>query len=149
MLGDGAILFYSRSEAYSEFSNFAAYGISLDGSWWPTVEHYYQAQKFDDPDYRKTIRRAKRAKDAKDLGLTRHLPVRADWELVKDGIMLKAVRAKFRAHEAIAQLLLSTGDRPLVENAPTDTYWGCGPDGTGLNKLGKILMQVREELRQS
>jgi hypothetical protein len=28
-----------------------------------------------------------------------------------------------------------------------DGYWGCGPDGNGLNKLGRILMAVRDQLR--
>jgi predicted NAD-dependent protein-ADP-ribosyltransferase YbiA (DUF1768 family) len=38
-----AIHFYSKSDTYREFSNFAPFGIDLDGAWWATVEHYYQA----------------------------------------------------------------------------------------------------------
>ena len=140
------VYFYAQTASYAEFSNFAPYGVAMDGVWWPTVEHYFQAQKFLDPDYREKIRRAGRAKDAKTFGMTRQLPLRPDWELVKDGIMFEAVRAKFRTHEKLAWLLLSTGKRLIVENAPMDAYWGCGPDGSGLNKLGNILMTVREEL---
>ena len=54
---------------------------------------------------------------------------------------------KFGTHAELAALLLSTGERQIVENAPMDAYWGCGPDGNGLNKLGRILMTVREKLR--
>ena len=141
------IYFYSQTERYAEFSNFARFGVAFDGEWWPTVEHYFQAQKFHDADYRARIRRAGKPKDAKTLGRTRKIPLRADWEDVKDDIMYRAVRRKFETHEGPRRLLLDTGEETLVENAPMDAYWGCGPDGNGLNKLGRILMRVRAELR--
>ncbi len=147
MFPEDTVYFYAQTDDYAEFSNFAPYGVAMEGLWWPTVEHYFQAQKFDDPDYRERIRLARKPKDAKALGMTRHLPLRPDWETAKDGVMLQAVRQKFRTHDKIAQLLLSTNDRMIVENAPMDAYWGCGPDGAGLNRLGRILMQVRAELR--
>ena len=43
-------------------------------------------------------------------------------------------------------MLIKTGDRKLVEHSPRDSYWGDGPDGKGLNMLGKLLMRVREWL---
>lgn len=141
------IYFYAQTDAYAEFSNFAPFGVAMDGVWWRTVEHYFQAQKFDDAAYRERIRLSAKPKDAKSLGMTRAYPLRADWEQAKDQIMLEAVRVKFQTHEAPRAVLLSTGDRDIVENAPMDAYWGCGPDGAGLNKLGKILMRVRSELR--
>ena len=63
--------------------------------------------------------------------------------------MLDAVRVKFATHPVPRDLLLSTGDALIVENAPMDAYWGCGPDGQGLNRLGQILMRVRAELAPS
>jgi ribA/ribD-fused uncharacterized protein len=66
---------------------------------------------------------------------------------VKDEIMLRAVRAKFQSHESLGEELLATGDEEIIEQTTDDKYWGCGSDGTGLNKLGLILMQVRAELR--
>lgn len=143
------IYFYAQTDAYSEFSNFAPFGISMDGVWWRTVEHYFQAQKFHDATYRERIRVSNKPKDAKALGMTREIPLRNDWETVKEQIMHDAVGKKFETHEGPRNLLLSTGDLPLVENAPMDAYWGCGPDGSGLNKLGIILMQVRAELRKT
>lgn len=143
------IYFYAQTDAYSEFSNFAPFGVSMDGVWWRTVEHYFQAQKFHDAAYRERIRVSSKPKDAKALGMTRKIPIRDDWETVKEQIMLDAVRKKFETHEGPRTLLLATRDLPIVENAPMDAFWGCGPDGSGLNKLGRILMQVREELREA
>jgi ribA/ribD-fused uncharacterized protein len=61
--------------------------------------------------------------------------------------MYQAVLKKFQTHRQLHDLLLGTGDEELIENAPSDYYWGCGKDGTGQNKLGHILMRVRAELR--
>ena len=141
------IYFYAQTDPYAEFSNFAPFGVAMQGVWWPTVEHYFQAQKFADVTYGERIRRALRPKHAKALGMTRALPLRADWEQVKEAIMSEAVLCKFKSHMRLAELLLSTGDRMIVENAPMDADWGCGPDGNGLNRMGKILMRVRESLR--
>ena len=137
------IYFYSRTDAYGDFSNFATYGIEMDGLWWPTVEHYFQAQKFEDPDYRERIRGCHSPKQAAELGRSRKVALRDDWEVVKDAIMRAAVLRKFQTHAALAEKLLATGDQEIVENAPGDTYWGCGKDGTGLNRLGEILMETR------
>lgn len=142
----GTIHFYAQTDPYAEFSNFAAFGVEMEGLWWRTVEHYFQAMKFHDAGHREKIRLCSRPRQAKALGMTRAIPLRADWEEVKDGIMLEAVRVKFVTHPVPRDLLLSTGNARIVENAPMDAYWGCGPDGQGLNRLGEILMQVRGEL---
>jgi ribA/ribD-fused uncharacterized protein len=141
------IYFYSTNDRYGEFSNFARYGIELDGQWWPTTEHYFQAQKFEDAAYRERIRTAKTPKLAAELGRSRDLPLRDDWEQIKDEVMYRAVLKKFQTHRELHDLLRATGDEAIVENAAGDYYWGCGKDGTGQNKLGILLMRVREELR--
>ena len=141
------IYFYAQTDEYSEFSNFAPFGVEMDDEWWRTVEHYFQAQKFLNPEYQSRIRKSSKPKDASAMGRTRDVPLRPDWETVKDQIMYDAVKKKFETHPEIRRLLLATGDQDIVENAPMDPYWGCGSDGTGLNKLGKILMRVREELQ--
>jgi N-glycosidase YbiA len=143
------IYFYStREEPYGCFSNFSAHGFELDGLYWPTSEHYFQAQKFVGTPHLEEIRRVKTPKDAAKMGRDRQRPLRQDWEQVKDDIMGKAVLCKFETHADIREVLLSTGDEELVENSPIDYYWGCGKDGSGKNKLGIILVEVREILRQ-
>jgi ribA/ribD-fused uncharacterized protein len=67
---------------------------------------------------------------------------------VKDNVMRKAVLRKFETHVDIRAVLLGTGDEEIVENAPGDYYWGIGADGSGKNMLGKILVEVREILRE-
>lgn len=143
-----AIYFYSsREKPYGCFSNFSAHGLTLDGVWWATSEHYFQAQKFVGTPHADQIRQVKLPKDAARLGRQRTRPLRPDWEAVKDDVMRKGVLRKFETHADIRDILLSTGNQDLVENAPGDYYWGCGQNGTGKNMLGKILMEVRERLR--
>jgi hypothetical protein len=145
------IYFYSdREQPYGCFSNFSRHGFELDGYWWPTSEHYFQAQKFVDTDrlWFDKIREVKMPKDAANMGRDRRHPLRQDWEEVKDEIMQQAVLQKFSTHADIREILLNTGDELLVENARNDYYWGCGADGSGKNKLGEILVIVREILRK-
>lgn len=139
--------FYSVSDDFGQFSNFAPFPIKLDGEVWPTSEHYFQAQKFEDKAYRQKIRETRSPMQAARMGRDRKQKLRQDWEAVKDGIMRKAVRAKFTQHEQLRLLLLSTGEAKIVEHTQNDDYWGDGGDGSGKNMLGRILMQVREELR--
>ena len=61
--------------------------------------------------------------------------------------MLDALRAKFTQHEELKATLLGTGDAILVEHTANDSYWGDGGDGSGKNRLGQLLMKLREELR--
>jgi ribA/ribD-fused uncharacterized protein len=141
------IRFYSVGDAYGEFSNFAAFPITLAGKRWPTSEHYFQAQKFDDARLREKIRKAKTPMIAARLGRDRSAPLRHDWESVKVQIMTEAVLAKFTQHDDLRALLLATEDALLVEHTENDAYWGDGGDGSGKNMLGRVLMRVREQLR--
>ena len=143
------IYFYSARESpYGCFSNFSRHGFELDGYWWMTNEHYFQAQKFaiTDSIWFEKIRGAKTPKEAAKMGRSRQHPLRSDWEEVKDEIMQRGVLCKFTTHPEIRDILLNTGNFSIVENAPGDYYWGCGKDGSGKNKLGEILMEVREIL---
>lgn len=140
------IYFFTKNDSYYELSNFSPFGFEDEGIYWPTVEHYFQAQKFEDAAYREKIRKAYSPKQAKSLGQARAFPIRSDWEEVKEQIMLYALRRKF-AHPRLKTMMLETGKRFLVENSPFDSYWGCGPHGEGKNRLGHLLMVVREELR--
>jgi ribA/ribD-fused uncharacterized protein len=142
-----AIRFYSTKDKFGEFSNFARFPFMLEGQEWPTSEHYFQAQKFPDAAYREKIRQTASPMIAARLGRSRQVPIREDWEAVKLDVMRAAVRQKFMAHSQLAALLLSTGGEELIEAAPRDNFWGSGANGGGQNWLGKILMEVRQELR--
>ncbi|RCJ27046.1 Swarming motility protein ybiA [Nostoc minutum NIES-26] len=145
------IYFYKVWQPYGCFSNFSPHGIYIQGSYWPTVEHYYQAQKFVgsiDAVIIPIIHTAETPEEAAALGRCSTRQLRSDWELVKTQVMREAVLKKFLTHAEIREILLTTGDDLLVENSPTDYFWGCGARKTGQNHLGKILMSVREEIRQ-
>ena len=142
------IEFYSKIPAYREFSNFFPSAFDLDGKRWPTTEHYFQAQKFTaTPEYQEEIRLAKTPEKAKSLGASREKPIRADWDQVREDVMKKALKAKFTQNADLKALLLSTGNRPLVEANPTDSYWGYGRTKKGKNRMGILLQQLRDELR--
>ncbi len=138
------VYFYTRSMPFFELSNFCPPGLEDGGVYWPTVEHFFQAQKFSDAAHRERIRRAATPKVARELGRSRVHPIRDDWDEVRESVMLHALRIKF-AKGPVRELLLSTGERPLVEASPVDYFWGAGQDGSGLNRLGILLQQVRAE----
>ncbi len=144
-----AVYFYAQNEAYGAFSNFADFGIELDGKFYPTVEHYYQSQKFETAAYCEKIRQAATPKEAADLGKTRDLPLRTDWDTVKSDLMWQAIQQKFQCHYELGQMLLTTGDQLLIENSPYDEYWGIGSAGQGHNHLGTLLMRMRRQLEKS
>jgi ribA/ribD-fused uncharacterized protein len=141
------INFFSKSDAYSEFSNFALYPIDVEGVPWPTVEHFYQAQKFTEAALQDKIRPAKKPVIAKKLAQKYRYKARADWDAIKDAVMDCAVRRKFALYSSLRELLLSTGDEEIAESAPNDYYWGVGADGSRQNRLGLLLMRTRSELR--
>lgn len=144
----GVIKFYKVSEEYGELSNFAPFPIKLNGKEWPTSEHYFQAQKFAGTEHEEEIRLTKSPMIAARMGRARSRPLRKDWEEAKDEIMYQAVKAKFTQHLNLRSLLLSTGDAEIIEHTKNDSYWADGGDGSGRNMLGKILMRVREKLRE-
>ena len=147
--GDDAIYFYSPSDPFGFFSNFSRHPVRIGGHTWPTTEHYFQAQKFAHTPYEGAILHASSPSQAARLGRSRDFPLRADWEQVKDEIMHQALLAKFTQHPDLRAQLLATGVARIVEHTSRDHYWADGGDGSGRNMLGTLLMQVRDELRES
>jgi ribA/ribD-fused uncharacterized protein len=141
------IEFYTTKGPYGCFSNFSRHPVQLDGKTWKTSEHYYQAQKFKGTCHETAILYADNPKEAANIGRDKSLPLREDWEQVKDDVMRKVVLAKFQQHKSLRKVLLSTGDATLIERTDRDSYWGDGPDRQGKNMLGKILMEVRTKLK--
>lgn len=138
---------------YDFLSNFYSVGIIFKGHPYPTVEHAYVAAKTFDLDLQKKIRSypAKNAGYVKVLG--RSFRIRKDWEEVKEEIMRDLVIQKFYKHDLLKKLLEETDPHKLVEvNYWHDNYWGdchCRKckDIFGQNKLGKILMNVRQNIK--
>lgn len=125
---------------YAWLSNFH---VEADGL---TLEHRFQAAKTLDPVERDRVLAAATPGKAKYAG--RRVALRPDWEEVKLEVMRGLVAAKF-ADPVLRAKLDATGDEELVEgNHWNDTYWGVSlKTGRGRNELGRILMDVRRELR--
>ena len=144
-----AIYFYGTKEPlYGCFSNFSAHPFILDDQTWRTSEHYFQAMKFaGHPDHIEALRLMPSPMQVAKAGRSRARPLRKDWEEVKDNVMRSALHAKFTQHPEIKAVLLGTGDEELIENTTKDHYWGIGSSGTGLNMLGRLLVELRTRLR--
>ena len=137
---------------FAFLSNFYP-SLIFDGNiWFPTVEHYFQAAKTTNMEEYIAIAFIETPGKAKRFG--KKVTLRPDWEEVKDQVMLDALRKKFEI-STLREMLLVTGDEELVEgNIWHDNTWGnCSCDSCkgieGQNKLGKLLMQVREEIKSS
>ena len=141
-----SIKFYKINEEYGCFSNFAHYGFELEGKYWMNSEHYFQAKKFEGTEYEELIRLLDNPMKAAEMGRNHNLPLRKDWEDVKDDVMRKAVFEKFSQNKETREVLFDTGIEEIIENTTNDYYWGCGTKGNGKNMLGKILMEIRELL---
>lgn len=136
----------SFNKEYRFLSNFYPAEVDLDGLKYKDVEHAYQAAKTIDPAQRRRIRESEKPGDAKRLG--KQVNLRSDWEAVKLGVMKNLVLQKFTKHKDLQEKLLATGDAHLEEgNSWQDFFYGT-VKGVGQNHLGKILMEVRKEIKE-
>ena len=135
-------------------SNFWPANVMHGGIVFPTVENFYQAMKVDKTDIN-TRRQFQSisAVEAKKKG--KEIEKRKDWnDAMALDVMLYGLRAKFAKGSELAEKLLATEDQELIEtNYWHDTFWGkctcANHAGNGENKLGILLMQVREELKNN
>ena len=137
---------------YAFLSNFFYSPITIEGKRYLTVENYFQSMKAANPEDAEEIRLAPKPGESKRLG--RHCVIRKDWEDIKEDIMYKGVKAKFMQNPNLRTALEKTEDAWLEEgNTWHDNTWGvcrcikC-QDKMAYNKLGKILMRVRKELKE-
>ena len=130
---------------YAFLSNFAPCKVVYNGRTYRTVEHAFQAAKSLDVSEQKIFLFVGEPSEAKKWGRQIHL--RPDWEQVKEGIMKDLLKQKFN-NLNYKEKLLATDNSTLIEgNNHKDTYWGVC-NGVGKNRLGILLMEVREELRK-
>lgn len=149
----GEISFYRANEKpYGVFSNLFRCEVEFEGRVYATAEHAYQAGKAAKPAVREWILQAPTpalaAMAAHGLYTWDIVP---NWASIKIDRMRAVLRAKFSQHEDLRQLLLGTGSHRLVEAGTTNNavnrFWG-EVNGKGENTLGKLLMELREELRK-
>ena len=173
----GCIHFYDNGNNYYCFANTfqngsqdPKVGVNADFSYlidtikWITTEHYFQAQKFQNPQVAYTDMKNKNlspgglpgAVNSKTESWNTQKIDTKKWREISHLVMLKAVRAKFSQHDKLKNALLGTYPNMLIEDttqilikqskAVVDIMWGAGTNYTGCNQLGQILMHVRQEL---
>lgn len=143
------IEFYRVNDPYGCFSNFSPHPITIDGKEWKTSEHYFQAMKFLDPKLQQRACDIKSPMDVALFGRDRSLPLRPDWDEVKDDIMRRAVLEKVIQNKFVFDQLLSTQNLEIIEHTKNDAYWADNGDGTGKNMLGIILIETRDIIHRN
>ena len=109
-----------------------------------TVDHAYHSAKFDDPKIISKITDAKSPMLAKDVAKKYKSKRKKEFDKVK--IMKDLNLEKARQHKEVRNALKKSENMEIVEDSPFDTFWGTGSDGKGENMLGKIWMEIREEI---
>jgi ribA/ribD-fused uncharacterized protein len=137
--------FFYEQEFYP-LSNFSAFNLQWKGLIFATSEAAYQWEKFPGLPIQKDILYAPSAHEAFKIAEKYQSARRKDWDSVKVGIMRKILFAKVGQHEYVRRKLIETGSRYLCENSWRDSFWGWGPDRNGQNLLGKLWMEIRDEL---
>lgn len=141
-------LFLSMTDSEDPLASYSPYPFELDGMEWPSVEHYAQAMAFDSPAMMAKIRDTPHPDLARKAARRAFWKKRRDWKKRRRVVMTRGVYIKCRTHPEAARALLDTGDRHIVENSLYDHFWGCGRDQRGDNHYGRVLMDVRDKLRQ-
>ncbi|KAJ6585543.1 hypothetical protein B0H19DRAFT_871500, partial [Mycena capillaripes] len=138
---------------YAGFLHNSPHSVVYNNAEYPSLLHLHEAMKFlpNNPHLAERIRCCLGAREVYPLSdeLTRLYPdaVRSDWPTLYLTSMEKAIWLKFRQHADLRDILVRTGDAPLIYADEEDAYWGEGSPGQGgMNHFGRILQYVRDEL---
>ena len=146
--GKNIIKFYRATGECGFLSNLYKKSLVFEGILFPTAEHAYQYGKFRDEDTRKWAMEAPKPHLISILAHSLFVwDIVDNWSKIKVNRMYNVLKAKF-SHYYIRQKLLETGNSILIENSKMDSFWGIGRIEKGKNMLGKLLMKVREEIKE-
>lgn len=132
---------------YHCFSNFSAHAIDWKGIRFPTTEHVYHWERFvGEDDLQALIIGAKSPREAWRIAQENKEKQLLDWNDKKVLVMKNILTEKLRQHTEIQTILKQTGSAEIIKNVSTDAFWGCGAGGNGENMMGKMWMELREEM---
>ena len=148
---DAQVFFYEQD--FYVLSNFSAFNLRWKDIIFQTSEAAYHYEKFPGtgsyPGAQWMIVNARSAHDAFKYAEEHRASRRRDWDEIKVSIMLRILTEKALQHEYVRRKLFATGERELIEDSWRDDFWGWGPNRDGKNMLGKLWMQVRQNLRST
>lgn len=145
---------YPLEKFFIYFSPYTAHAIEIDGTVFPTVEHAYQCQRYTDQKIIEEIRASRSPVSAWEISTKyKHLQIpEFKDEKYKLEVMKKLMKLKVEQHEEIRKALLDSGDMKIVKHIttypPGDGFWDDGEDGSGLNHMGRMWMEIREEIKK-
>ena len=142
------IEFYKEFGDLGYLANYSNHGFTIDNIYYKTVEHYYQAMKYEDKEIREKIINAETPKEASNIGRDRNNKRIDNFKKIKDDIMYNGILEKFRQNRDIAFKLIETRNQEIAEATVDEYYWGIGKDRTGENHIGKILVKVRDRIKK-
>lgn len=143
-----AISFYKEFGELGYLANYSGHSFLKDGILYKTVEHYYQSEKYDNEDIKKRIIEASTPKEASLIGRDRNNIRKDNFKSIKEQVMYDGILEKFRQNRDIAYKLVETRNEAIEEATIDEYYWGIGKDRSGANRIGKILMDVRTQIRK-
>ena len=143
-----AIEFYKEFGDLGYLASYSNHGFYIDDVFYKTVEHYYQAKKFDNKEIINKILNCDTPKEASIIGRDRKNTRIDNFKDIKLSVMYKGVLEKFRQNSDIRAKLIETRNQKIKEMTVKESYWGVGPEKDGENHMGKILMKVRRQLKK-
>jgi len=142
------IRFYRAKGKYGFLSNLYMHPILFEDKLFPTSEHAYQYGKYKDPKTRAWVMEAPYPHLVAIISHNLFVwDIVEKWSKMRVNRMYYILKTKFKDPH-LAKRLLDTKETILLEDSSMDPFWGIGKKGTGKNMLGKLLMKVREELRE-
>ena len=142
------IEFYKEFGELGYLANYSNHGFTKNDVFYKTVEHYYQSEKFSDPEIKNKIINADTPKEASNIGRDRSNKRIPNFKDIKEQVMFDGVLEKFRQNRDIAYKLIETRNKKIAEATIDEYYWGIGKDKSGKNVIGDILVRVRKRIKE-
>lgn len=149
------VVFHKTKEGFGGLSNMAAgFPLKINGVRVLSSEALYQACRFPHlPQIQREIIGQFSPMTAKMISKPHRANSRPDWNKVRTRVMRWCLQVKLAQHyDTFSEILLQTGEKPIVEYSNKDDFWGAKPEGdvlVGQNILGRLLMELRENLKKA
>lgn len=139
------VYFYISS--YSVLDNTSAHQVKIWDKMFPTAEHAYQWKKYAEshPHVAERVPLALSPYEVKQISDAYKKEVSSAFLSSKIAVMEEILRAKYAQHKDVEDALTRSGNKNIMENSPTDSFWGIGADGQGENVIGVLWMKIRKE----